>query len=201
MLKRVQERRDKRKKVIIGIIISVLMVLSGFGVYLSGAGAQQSLLKEQGVKFKINYDLNVYEAKISGVPLQFYFLPSGVSDVVVTAGFADPIRNAQAVVVTFDPTVSQVNLQVLDSIRFDFSSILGKPVINAVLSEHPSYPLPVVSCANATVQLPVIAFELADKTRIVHDGSCVTIYGNESSFLAARDRFVYEYYGIFNERD
>ena len=64
-LRRIQARREKRQKMFMGIFITVIMVMSGFGVYLSGKGAENRADLLTGLKYTINQDLGVYELKLN----------------------------------------------------------------------------------------------------------------------------------------
>lgn len=197
-LRRIQQRKERRQKMVMSIVLTFLMVASGFGIYLSGRGAQQQSIRDHGLVFSIDSDNGYYTAKVGGQRMSFYYLPSSVQDIPFSMDAVDAVRGANATVITFDPTLEdQRSLQAIDTARFDFAQYLGKPVINAVSEPSQLYSLPVLSCANATAGVPVISLERSSEPSVSSDGDCVRISGNTTGFLEARDRFLYEYYGVY----
>lgn len=180
-----------------GTVVALLMVLSGFGVYLSGKGAQGEVVTEYGVRFRIDQNLQVYVAKLQGQQQYFSYLPSTLSGLPVSDGTRGLITDAQVLVITFDPNASTQNLQIMDALRFELSTTLGVPVISAVAAQTPSYTLPILSCVNATAQLPVLSLEVAEEPSITLDGACLRLAANETGFLQLRDRLLYELYGVY----
>lgn len=195
-LNRIKERKEKQKKRIMAIIVAFLMVASGFGVYLSGRGAQQNTVEDTGIKFRIDYDNNQYTAKIGGKEQLFYFLPSSLTN-IATNNYADTLRGAPALVMTFNPNTTQDNLQLLDVIRFDIGKSLDKPVINAVTQEHSLYQLPIITCDNATAEMPVLYFVIQENESITKENNCITAQGNMTGLIELRDRIIYDYYGVY----
>ena len=195
-LRRIKERKERRKKVVMSLVISFLMVASAFGVYL---GSQQDNIRDYGISFTIDYEAQVYRARIDGQRLSFYYLPSSVSTIPVDQDAIPLIRESLATIVTFDPGLDEFNLQVADLLRFDLAETLNKPLINAVAKPSPLYPsLPVMTCDNATTQMPVISIEADAQPRIFREDNCVRILANATGMLEIRDRFLYEYLGVFD---
>ncbi|MBD3209292.1 hypothetical protein GF367_02650 [Candidatus Woesearchaeota archaeon] len=198
-LQRIQHRKERRNKILMGAVLSFLMVASGFGVYLSGRGAQGNTVADHGVAFSFDYQTQTYTAKLGDELQQFYYLPSSVAAIHMPDDAASLLRSSSAVIITFDPSLSARNLQLMDLIRFDLSSSLGRPVISAVTNESAMYALPVVACDNATAQVPVLSWEAGEEAAVERQGACLRFIGNQSGFLQLRDRLLYEYYGVYEE--
>lgn len=182
-----------------GIVVAFLMIMSGFGIYLQGKGAQSNVVEDYGHRFSVSQDANYFTTALGGGDVAVYYLPSTVAPIEVPSAVGPLLRDAQGVIYTFDPDVSSLNLQAIDLVRFDLSYILRKPTINAVISPSLQYQqLPVLGCENATAQLPVIAIGVAKDPAISLDGSCVRLVGNVSGLLEVRDRLVYEYFGVYS---
>lgn len=196
-LRRIQQRKERRQKVVMSIVLSFLMVASGFGIYLSGRGAEQNNIKDFGLTFAIDRDQQLYQTKINGEKMQFYFLPSSVQTMSVDEQAVEKVRSAQAAVITFSPSLDELNLQAIDIVRYDIATIIQKPIINAVTNDSSAYALPLMTCANATAELPVITMVVAEEPSIASSGNCITLAANNSGFLEVRDRFLYEYFEIY----
>ncbi|MBN1275522.1 hypothetical protein JXA12_04500 [Candidatus Woesearchaeota archaeon] len=196
-LRRIEERRQRRVRIIIGVIIVFLMVASGFSVALYGRSANAA--REYGVTFTPDDKYNVWHAKIDKQELFFYYLPSSALLVDAPSDLGETIRAAPVIVLTFDPGLSPTNLQYIDLIRLDLAETLPVPVISAVAEENSTYSLPVVSCDNATANMPVLSFEEGEAPEIVIEDACVRLRANNTDFALIRDRLVYEYYDIYAE--
>ncbi len=179
------------------VVVAFLMVMSGFGVYLSGRGAQDQTVKDYGITFAIDQDTRMYTADLTGQDVSYYRLPSSIEQYALSADAKSLLRGSQALVLTFDPEAPQEQLGALSEVRLDLSSLLQKPAINAVTTNSSAYDLPVATCANATAEVPVVSFELSDETALVKDDSCLRMKGNGTAFYELRDALVYSYYGVY----
>jgi len=195
-LRRIQHRQEQRRKVLVSVVLAALMVMSGFGVYLSNQQSRAPVVKDFGVKFRVDPSGRFYEAELGGRDIPFYYLPSAVSSLRL----ADKslLGDADAVVVSFDPDVSPRNLQFLDVVRFDIAQYFQKPVIQAVGMPSSFYSLPVIGCVNASASVPVIFFNVSEKPRVRVDGYCVVASANMTGFLELRDALLYDQYGVFD---
>lgn len=201
-LKRIKERQERRKKVVMSIILSALMILSLAGIYLSSSSAQGSF-KEFGVRFSVvpgSNGVNLYEGKVGGVKRSFYFLPSALLGIDYPSEANDVLRSSEALIVSFDPNSSVDSKQYIDLVRFDLFNNLDKPVISAQESDSGEYFLPVVGCDNASASLPVVLFREDDNLSVSFDNNCLVMQGKGGDFLALRDKFLYEYYGIYDHK-
>ena len=196
-LRRIERRKERQKRIVMAVIVAFLMVMSGFGVYLSGQGARQESVKEYGEVFTVDRQSRTYTSDLTGQPQPYYFLPSSVEQHALSSSDLSLLRDARALVFTFDPTASRQQLGAISELRLDLSSMLGKPTINAVTKNTTSYSLPVVTCANATSQVPVVSFEVADEPSLALDDACLHVQGNGTSFYEMRDALVYSYHDVY----
>ncbi|MBW2982822.1 hypothetical protein KY327_00800 [Candidatus Woesearchaeota archaeon] len=196
-LRRIERRKERRNRIIMAVVVAFLMVMSGFGVYLSGRGAQDQTIKDYGVTFAIDQNTRTYTADFTGQDASYYYLPSSVEQYVLSTNGKSLLRGSQALVLTFDPEAPREQLGALSEVRLDLSSLLQKPVINAVTTNTSAYALPVVTCDNATAEVPVVSFEIDNETALVTEGSCLRVRGNGTAFYELRDALVYSYYGVY----
>lgn len=196
-LRRIERRKERRNRIIMAVVVAFLMVMSGFGVYLSGRGAQQETVKDYGVTFAIDQNTRTYKADFTGEQASYYYLPSSVEQHALSLEERSLLRDSQALILTFDPDAPRQQLGALSEVRLDLSSLLQKPVINAVTTNTSAYALPVVTCDNATAEMPVVSFEVDDETALVADGSCLRVRGNGTAFYELRDALVYSYYDVY----
>jgi len=156
-------------------------------------------VREYDISFTPDNDYGIYNAKINKQKLFFYYLPSTALEIEAFDTLDDVLQSSPAIMLTFNPNMSAENLQYVDIIRLDLQESLDKPVISAVTHEGSSYPLPVVTCDNASIEFPLFSFEIGEEPMIVNDGACVRLIANGTDFALVRDRLVYEYYDVYDE--
>jgi hypothetical protein len=189
-----ERKSDKAKQIIMGVVIALLMILSTFGIII---GNQTSSSRYNGYKFSING--NQYATKINGKEMLFYSLPSQSDFINVSSSIPNKIKEAYIVMFTFNPQ-DTVNIQILEIVRFDLSQYIDKVILNGVLNASTDYPdFPVITCANATLQTPVIIMNMSDATGIVDIDNCIYINARGTEFLRMRDRLLYSYYGVIKD--
>lgn len=198
-LKRIQQRREKRKKIFMGAFLSVLMVASGFGIVLSGLQGYTNAISDKDLSF--NIEDNQYVTKLDGEERSFYYLPSSVEYIANEHTHLKTfMQDAQLLIITFDPNADPLNLQLMDLIRFDLmQTIPNPPIVQAVTTPSQTYNLPVVSCENATIQSPIIQIIEGAQASIQTNNFCMQISGNQTGLLQARDYLLYNYYDVYGD--
>jgi hypothetical protein len=191
MLRRVEQKKERRKKFFIGLFLVAVMVMSGFGIYLSGQDAYGTFFFND-LKFEVQD--NVYVTKINDRQIYFYNPPSTLQIYNVTPIIPNVLKNAQVIVQTFDPESEE--LIVIDRIRFELSQLLDKQTANTVIKPSDIYNLPVYTCVNATFEAPVIYYNVSNTTSIEYDNNCIIINAKSLEFLKMRDLLLYHYYGV-----
>jgi hypothetical protein len=189
-----ERKGNKAKQIIMGVVIALLMILSTFGIII---GNQTNDMRYNGYKFE--YNGNQVFTKINGKEMVFYSLPSQSDFINVSSTIPNKIRESYMVMLTFNPA-DQVNIQLIEVVRFDLSQYLDKAILNGVLNASASYPdLTIITCANATLQTPVIIMNMSDTAGIVEADNCIYINARGTEFLRMRDRLLYSYFGVIKD--
>lgn len=192
---REEEKRKKRSRFWMGVFIIVIMVFSTLG-FIATYYAPQNPGNQEGQQGAYDFSYEVRDNRVfvrhDGEEVPFYSLPQGVS---VPDEASRLLSGAQGVFVAFNASDEQ-NLPYVELARWDFSQYLDVPTSGALLSESEQYDFPVVTCADASAQHPVVRFVNASRTGVSVDGSCVTLSGSEVGLLYARDALLYSYLGL-----
>jgi hypothetical protein len=190
---RKERKQDKAKQVWMSVLIAFLMIFSVFGVII---GSQDNSMKYG--KFKFSQAQNGYVTKINGKDVPFYSLPSQSSFINVSSDVKNLLNGSYFIVVSFDPLAAKESLSAVEVARFDFSQYFeGKLVYNAVTNNTGEYSeQPVITCANATAQTPVIYFNFSDTPGIINVDNCIFINAKGSDVLVMRDRLLFSYFGV-----
>jgi len=80
-------------------------------------------------------------------------------------------------------------------------SELDKPTYFGIITNSTKYTLPVVVCANATAEFPLIMINISSNTSFYVSQeypNCIIMNAKLKELLAAKDRLVYTYYGVMN---
>ncbi|MBN2459595.1 hypothetical protein JXB28_04895 [Candidatus Woesearchaeota archaeon] len=197
-----ERKSDKKKQIAMSIVISALMIFSVFGIFL---GTQSNELRYG--KFKLTYNEVYpnarYVLKVDKQEIPLYFLPQETELINLSSSTTNKIKEAVFVTTAFQPNstslaeIALVNLQL--SLYLKDSQGNNKIINQAILTESPDYELPVVSCANASLQTPVIVFNMSDVPSIVDDNNCIYFNARGLEYLRLRDRLVYSYYGVIQD--
>jgi hypothetical protein len=191
-----ERKKEKSKQVWMSIIIAGLMVFSVFGVLLSN---NTSELRYGKFKFKQNN--NYYTTKINGNDMPFYTLPPEASAINLSSIITNKLKESYFIILTFDPNSGKENLPMIELARFDFTQYLGgKIVYSAVTNASAEYSsLPVMNCANATLQTPVLIFNISNTVGIVDVDNCIYLNGKGMDIIRMRDRILYSYNGVITD--
>lgn len=193
-----ERRKEKKKRFWTNIVLAVMFVFIVVGMTLGGLGGNFGSNSMKYGKYKFMQEGNHYITKIEGVPTAFYFHPNQVDKINVSSIIPNKLKEAYLVMLTFDPEEKN-SIQAIELVRFDLSQLLGKVVYNGVLKESLDYDLPIITCANATLQTPVIIFNVSDTPSIVEQDNCIYLNAKGKNFLSLRDRLLYSYYGVIQD--
>ncbi|MFH1770892.1 MAG: hypothetical protein ABH828_05050 [archaeon] len=194
MLKRIEAKKEKRKKFWIGAILVFLMGFSMLGVFTNSSGNQ----KWEYNNFKFTQEQNFFVTKIDRTKMGFNFLPQTLESINITGDLKNKIISP-SMFITFDPDSDLQNLLYIDTIRNDLQATLNSAVVNAKTKESDTYVLPIITCENATQFVPVIYLNVSNTTSVEETNGCVVLNGQTTEFFKLRDLIVYTYYGVMND--
>lgn len=200
-----KENKNRRNKIFIGIIVVIFLVSSIAGVVLfrsdnnTSFNSQVVTLGGKDYTFEQKTDSfgnPYYSVTDKTDAFDIYYMPQQLSALMdnATQSF---IMNSNYFYLTFSP--EDPGIQYMDFIRFDLKTSLPASIYFADAVTEPSdkYPLPIVTCLNSSVQVPVLLLESANKTNITMNGSCVVMDFAQYDALRIRDSFVYLSRGIY----
>ncbi len=202
-----EERIMKRKQSVATYFIVFLMVASLGGFALSSNHANKgSSLKYGPYQFVAitqqhplasTYTINAFQETKSG--MIFYSSPRQAEQVSIIGNLTAMLKNKAYYYYLFKPDTRIDSLH--DWLRFDLTSNTNKVLLPAVTRASEAYPqAPILSCLNATVQMPVIQILEGNKTTInVTSNGCVKITMPPQDVLLVRDRLLYSLTGIIDK--
>ncbi|AJF61627.1 TPA: hypothetical protein HA239_03950 [Candidatus Woesearchaeota archaeon] len=198
-----KDRAEKNKKILVWfiLIIFVLSTIGGVVVYYGGSGSDSFTISSSGKNFRFKLETdnsgNQYYKVSSGRDEFISYYPPSQILLDVSEDTKSLLRDSAAFYISFDP--EQPSLNVIDYLRYDIDYNLpdGKVSMGAVTKETSLYQLPVVTCANATAETPVIIFGISNVTSIRMDNDyCINADFSTSAALGVRDALVYILNGV-----
>jgi hypothetical protein len=191
-----KDREGKRKKtvqILLGLFIVFIMVASVLELTLyRGNGGE---LQYGKYTFSVDEKTRLYTTMVDKKQYAFRYFPGELLDINVSAGVRPLLANAQAIIYTFDPNMTDV--QHVEQVRYELARDLPKQSILAVTDNTTGYEnLPVASCADAAPLMPVIYFSSAENSSITVQGSCILVQGQGLHFYRLRDVLLYTYLGV-----
>ena len=195
------ERRMRKKRRQMSIILVILMVASVFAMVFSGGGSNPELNYGE-YKFKPVYNEDYgryfYATEVDKIDHTFLVLPQDAQSIIPIEGNLSATLN-DAFVIFFSADASPYVAPYVDQVRYEAAQVSKIPLKSASLVEGTS--LEQITCANATVQTPVIEYyEAADNqtTQVVIEDGCIRATIRDQDLLIFRDRLLYSLLGIIN---
>jgi hypothetical protein len=195
MLKKLRNKIRQRQGLWISVFIAFIMIFSAFGVMFYGFTDSGTNLKYGDYSFTATQ--SGFFVKVAGKQYLFSHFAGDVSSINLTAGSTEYLKSTKMVYLTYYPNQSAV--QEIAAAEFqvqkDLSEfgIYGAPAFTV----QNDYGLPVISCRNATVYVPVIEFKESNVTEIAASKYCLVLSAAYSDdFSKLRDRLLYSMLGI-----
>jgi len=189
------KRDSKWKRNVISIFIVLLMVFSVLGIMLSRDEGEQTK-KYNGHKFVARE--NKWLLSIDKKWIDFDYFPTAVEDIEVNDEIKDRILSTEMLHITFDPDNVTESM---DKMRFDLTNLLANLhdiyAASSVIKNSTEYNLPIMTCENATVFVPIIELKLGDETAIGMEDNCIIIRAESAEdMIRLRDAMIYNILGV-----
>ena len=184
-LKSVSEKKDTRNKVIMGVGLILLMILSVVGYAFYGSDTEE-IRKEDynGFKFTQEQGTDYWKLELGGQAFYFNHLPNETESFV--SGFNREINSFVGKPLYF----SEQNLgsQEIVSNIGDYVERIQLACLNECEED-----LPVKNCSSN-----FIIFRESEENKIIQEDNCVYILSKKEDLELASDAFLYKILGIIN---
>ena len=188
------KRDSKWKRNLISAFIIMIMVLSVLGIMLSRDAGQTK--KYNGHKFTAKD--NKWLLNVDKWLVDFDYLPTGVEDISISQEIKNKILNTKMIYLTFDPENAT---KTMDKLRFDLINLLankfGIHAAGSITRNSTKYQLPVMTCKNATVYVPVVELKLGNQTNIYIKDNCIIAQAESAEDITRiGDALIYKLTGV-----
>jgi hypothetical protein len=196
-----EERREKRNKRIMSIVLAAVMVLAVGGIVASNQGSSTRyeyndyrFTLEQLPQANNNF---VFTTKLSGRQPFFYSLPADTLTIPQTGNLTAVLEPSGYIALSTEYELEYA--QLFDLIRFELSQASGKLVVGGILEYNETSTLSQYTCENATAGFPVIEFRITNTSTIEVEDNCIRMSSTQQGLSLTRDRLLYSMLGIIEE--
>ncbi len=189
-------RRKKKKdnKKLLSILLAFVLVSSMLGIIVSND--TKETYEYNGFEFTQQGEYWYFQHNGNNYRVLNY--PASLESLDFDPNIAMQIKATKMVYITVP--VTGVNLEYIGSSAFDLSQFLGEQgiyPITGISDDVEGYELPHITCANATIPIPVIAFQQSNETKAYSDQYCLILTANSGyDYMQLKDRLLLEYLGV-----
>ncbi|MFW5852423.1 MAG: hypothetical protein ACOCUR_00160 [Nanoarchaeota archaeon] len=185
-------------KLIMTYFIVFLMLGSVLGFVLMDTMNTQSPVSFNN--HKVELDENGYLVTYENEKLDFIFSPFDLEFVELPENAINLVANSTYVILSFDPRIASVgDMDYIHYIMYEYLLKENILVGRGMASEDIRFDYPIVSCANSTIESPVILFEegTANNATVNSDNGCIKVISDNSGFrVRFAERLIYGVLGI-----
>ena len=185
------------KKTLMSIFIAAIMILSviGFAFTFTEPPAR---LEYNNIAFA--QTVQGLQAKINGTKLTFYYFPGQLEDIAFDEGAKVALEGTRVIWLSYDPNDLYAS-EIADVLYYMEQTLdtVGDMYVQRGLVNNTDYPLPEITCANATVTVPVLVMQSNNETGITHANGCITATaGSSQEVYQVGDRLLYQAFGVMD---
>ena len=191
-----KEKKEKKKW---GLILFIVFIMIGttFSFVFFGFSPAEDKVKYKGISFVNNN--RVWIAKINGQEAAFSFLPTEVENIFAFDDFSKMLQDKYEIDVT-----SEVNSTLKEAIAIaEHQMELTLGAYNIYLRKgfttNTTFipPIPIITCTNTTLNVPVVYFRYGNTTNIHLENNCIIAEASTNAdFIKVKDRLLYGILGV-----
>ena len=189
-----KEKREKKKWGLI-ILLVFIMIGTSFSFVFFGFQPQNEVSRYNELKF-IRHQ-GWWEAKINGRTAAFSFLPGEVEGIPASEGFSGILRNKFEVDITYDINSTYNESIALAQYQMGLTLAQYNIFVRKGFTANNTFNMPVITCNEATSNVPVVYFKYSNVTSIHSENNCIIAESNANAdFIKVKDRLLYGMLGV-----
>ena len=186
-----KEKKEKKKW---GLIVFIVFIMIGtsFSFIFFGFSPVSDKVKYNGFTFTFVPNQNIWVAKINGIEAAFSFLPSDVENVVISDNSLQKLQNKFEIDVTYDLNSTYKEAMALAQHQMGLTLAQYNIFVRKGFTANNTFNLPVITCHNATANVPVVYFKYRNATNINAENNCILAEASTNAdFIKVKDRLLY----------
>jgi hypothetical protein len=191
--------REENKKLlskqnIVSLFIVFIMVTSVIGYMFGKDGAESFKYKD----YKFFRKGNEWILKVGGGELNFNFFPTDVENINLSSEAINRLEGVIEIDSTSD--VNDSHAKIIALAQYSMQQVLGQvstTYIRVGMTSENEFDLPIITCNDATVAVPVLFFKEANATNVELKNNCIIAEAkSEIDIVRIKDRLLYGILGI-----
>lgn len=189
--------KEKREKKRWGLILFIVFIMIGtsFSFVFFGFSPVTEKVKYNGISFASNG--NIWIAKINGREAAFSFLPKDVESVFAFDDFAKMLQGKIEIDATYDLNSTYKEPIALAQHQMGLTLAQYNIFVRKGFTTNNTFNLPVITCDNATLLVPIVYFRQGNATNIHLENNCIIAEtASKADVIKVKDRLVYGILGV-----
>ena len=184
-----KEKKERKKW---GLILFIIFIMIGTSVsfVFFGFSPATEKVKYNGVSFVNNG--NIWIAKINGREAAFSFLPDEVEGINASYDFSQKLQNKFEIDATYDLNSTYRESIALAQHQMGLTLAAYNIFVRKGFTANNTFNLPIITCSNATINVPVVYFKHGNATNIHTKNNCIIAEASSNAdFIKVKDRLLY----------
>jgi hypothetical protein len=192
-----KDKTDRNRKIMV-YFMAFIMVGSVFGVIFFGYGQQENKVKFNDFSFVQKEGL--WFTNIDGREAVFNYLPDEVADINLENDVSGRLSNIIEIDVTSEFNSSFKEYIALAEHQMALTLTDFNIYVRTGFTGENEFGMPVITCEDSTLNVPVIYFKESNETKIYLQNNCIIAEArNGFDSLRIKDKLLYVILGILNE--
>jgi hypothetical protein len=195
--KKNKQKKKNNKSLYMSLFIVIIMISSAFAVIFYGFAENEQTIRYEDYKFKSTP--MGFSTRINKETHYFEVLPQDTFDINISQNVKSLLNNANGIIITSDPNSAYKEDIAISA--YNLNNMFNKLNIysaNAFTSEVNN--IPVITCLNASQNLPVIKIVENNITNIYAEENCIYInFDTSFNLRRASTKIMYVSLGVLNE--
>ena len=188
-----KERKEKKK---LGLILFIVFIMIGTSVsfVFFGFSPATERVKYNGFSFVNNG--NIWIAEINGREAAFSFLPGEVEN-ILAEDFSKRLQGKFEIDATYDSNSTYKESIALAHHQMGLTLAAYSIFVRKGFTTNNTFNLPIITCDNATINVPVVYFRHGNATNININNNCIIAEASANAdFIKVKDRLLYGILGV-----
>lgn len=189
-----KEKRERKKW---GLILFIVLIMIGtsFSFVFFGFSPVTEKVKYNKISFVNNG--NIWIARIDGKEAAFSFLPKDVESISASEDISGRLRNKFEIDATYDLNNTYKESIALAQHQMGLTLAAYGIFVRKGFTTDNTFNLPVITCNDATANVPVVYFKHGNSTNIKLNNNCIIAEASKNEdFIKAKDRLLYGILGV-----
>ena len=189
------KNKKERKKWGLIMFIIFIMIGTSFSFVFFGFSGVDEKAKYNGITFTRFADR--WGAKINEKNAAFSFLPGEVENINMSYDIPQRLQNKFEIDATYDLNSTYKEAIALAQHQMELTLAQYNIFVRKGFTANNTFNLPVITCRNSTLNVPVVYFRHGNATNIKIDNNCVIAEASSNAdFMRAKDRLLYSMLGV-----